>query len=62
LINYPDSLPASESSSRAQLIVLGLTAIGLITVVGAIFFTRNECAQPADRPGGMVARITSSLD
>jgi hypothetical protein len=53
---------ASESSSSNQLIALGLIAIGFVTIVGAVFLTRNGCAQPTDRLDDMVATIASSAD
>ena len=41
--NDPDRLLVSESSSRNQLIGLGLMVVGLTTILAAIFLIHNGC-------------------
>ena len=41
--NDPDRLLASASSSRNQLIGLGLIVVGLTTILAAIFLIHNGC-------------------
>jgi hypothetical protein len=42
--NDPDRPLASESSSRNQLIGLGLIVLGLTTILTAVFLIHNGCS------------------
>ena len=45
LANGSDDRSASESSTRNQLIALGLIVLGLIMLVATVFFTGDACEQ-----------------